>query len=729
MSSIYGQAMEVLIFLGDDLQSSRRDPASQAQRPVVMFTGGSEDESLMLPTLARWSSTTQPPRPVQAIDVFCLVMLLSQPLTPSSKLEALSNVPRQHITRLFDALRRMLTVRWWSRIWVVQEAITGQLVTVMYGNVSMPWYMLLNASSTHEERDATEYPDFVSRDDLKVLGLLSRVLDLWRFRMRWKDDGGVSLLSLLRHFSSREASDNRDKIYALLGLCNADNIVKPDYSLDDREAFILATFRVLKMEKSLSALSGNLARKNKQDLPSWVPDWSWTMEEHDRKRLSWASHYNACGGVSLLRFVERRKNMGALRVPDDPTLFLHALHHGPAYFVEEVKRSMTAFAAFLRAFDSTQDRVPQVMSSVLTQCKLACPALVPACDELIDLCHPDGKLRSMAFAVTLNPSLEDEVLEGGLRVKGRVLFRAFEVMQPLYSASDLDTARETIKIWYERFTDFIPESRSINRSDLLAFAMTLTSGMKMGHEDDEDPKSIRPAEEHMLVDWLLDFLVEKTEHDVPIIYSASNLELRDSFTRAMKISTAGRTMFFVSDLAIGTVSGLRIGLGPASMAIGDKIGILPGGRLPFVLRPSAAPHDVDENLASRVFSMVGDCYLHGAMNGELGPLTTCGNLVSAIFNLARLNMQREWEAQVRFISPFFSPADDSGEWARFLTYSPVDMETWERVEVSLLPIRMTGIQYHVDQMRDLVRDWAEFKKCESLEHFDCDAPESLVYLV
>lgn len=726
MSNIYGQAAEVLIFLGDDLPSSRRDPASRAPRPVVAFKGDSTDESLMLSTLAGCSSTAQQRRSVQAIDIFCLVKLLSQPLSPSSSLEGLSNMPRRQITLLFDALRRMLTMRWWSRIWVVQEAIMAKSLTVMYGNVSMPWTVLLEAASIHSQRDATEYPDFVSRDDLKVFGLFSRILDLDLFRMGWKEHGGGSLLSLLRHFSSREASDNRDKIYALLGLCNANNIVEPDYSLDDREAYIMTTFKVLKMERSLSALSGNLGRKNKQDLPSWVPDWSWTMDEHDHKRVYWAIHYIACGEASRLRFRERTKDVYAREPSDDPTLLLEALQDGPAFNAEYMKNKMTDLATSLRASDSTQDRLPQVMSSALTQCKLACPALVPACNELIDLCHPDGKLKSKSFTITLNPSLGDEVLEGGLRVKGRLVARAFEVMQPLYSASDLGIAKETIKVWFERFKDFIPDSKGLSRSDLLAFGMALTSGMKL---DATGPVPIRPEVEDILVDWLLDFVLEQAERNAPAEYDPSTILLRDSFTRAMRISTANRTMFFVSDLATGPLSGLRIGLGPASMAVGDKIGILSGGRLPFVLRPSVTRQHVNQNSGSEVFSMIGDCYLYGAMNGELGPLTTCGNLLSAIFNLARQSMQRDWEARVKYISPFLSPTDDSGEWERYLAFRPVDMDTWERVEASLLPIQQRRIQAQLDQMRDLVKDWAEFRKCESLEHFDSHEPESIVYLV
>jgi hypothetical protein len=55
-----------------------------------------------------------------------------------------------------------------------------------------------------------------------------------------------------------------------------------------------------------------------------------------------------------------------------------------------------------------------------------------------------------------------------------------------------------------------------------------------------------------------------------------------------------------------------MGLGPDTTKPGDEIVILLGGRGAFVVRPSRDGH----------FQMVGECYLHGFMNGEalLGPL-------------------------------------------------------------------------------------------------------------
>jgi hypothetical protein len=66
----------------------------------------------------------------------------------------------------------------------------------------------------------------------------------------------------------------------------------------------------------------------------------------------------------------------------------------------------------------------------------------------------------------------------------------------------------------------------------------------------------------------------------------------------------GRRMFISSDR--------RIGLGPKNMAIGDCLVLLMGGKVPFVLRPRGD-----------VFELVGGCYVHGAMQGEIFYVNKC----------------------------------------------------------------------------------------------------------
>jgi len=63
---------------------------------------------------------------------------------------------------------------------------------------------------------------------------------------------------------------------------------------------------------------------------------------------------------------------------------------------------------------------------------------------------------------------------------------------------------------------------------------------------------------------------------------------------------------YVGNRNLMRTCGGYLGLGPKSASIGDQIVLLKGGRVPYVLR----------NAGSNKFEVVGECYVHGVMQGE-----------------------------------------------------------------------------------------------------------------
>ncbi|KAI3324641.1 HET-domain-containing protein [Xylariaceae sp. AK1471] len=57
-----------------------------------------------------------------------------------------------------------------------------------------------------------------------------------------------------------------------------------------------------------------------------------------------------------------------------------------------------------------------------------------------------------------------------------------------------------------------------------------------------------------------------------------------------------------------------MGIGPVGVKPGDEVWSLIGGHVPFVLRP--ADHHLGRSIHGLSFQMVGECYVHGIMNGE-----------------------------------------------------------------------------------------------------------------
>ena len=98
---------------------------------------------------------------------------------------------------------------------------------------------------------------------------------------RCEDDvNNRSLLDVLARFRSSNASDPRDKIFALLGLCSETLGLKSDYTLPVKDVYIDCAKRIIDNDKNLDLLcqgpwevsASNAERRT--DLPSWTPDFS-----------------------------------------------------------------------------------------------------------------------------------------------------------------------------------------------------------------------------------------------------------------------------------------------------------------------------------------------------------------------------------------------------------------------------------------------------------------------
>jgi len=92
---------------------------------------------------------------------------------------------------------------------------------------------------------------------------------------------------------------------------------------------------------------------------------------------------------------------------------------------------------------------------------------------------------------------------------------------------------------------------------------------------------------------------------------ADEHELIKVWDAAVEMASQRRSFFLTEEGYMGT--------GPLSLAKGDQVYVLKGSNVPFILRPADKPDDaewrsdVDGDL---YFTMVGDCYCHGIMDGE-----------------------------------------------------------------------------------------------------------------
>ncbi|CAH0058653.1 unnamed protein product [Clonostachys solani] len=107
--------------------------------------------------------------------------------------------------------------------------------------------------------------------------------------------------------------------------------------------------------------------------------------------------------------------------------------------------------------------------------------------------------------------------------------------------------------------------------------------------------------------------IAKIGKTAPNVEKAMTWNLTDSpATLNVSTITGQRTLFTTSDGYLG--------LGPSAMAPGDAVYIIAGGCTPFILRerPSEIASSGDETPEAEVeYSLIGEAYIHGVMDGEI----------------------------------------------------------------------------------------------------------------
>ncbi|CAH0002360.1 unnamed protein product [Clonostachys byssicola] len=179
----------------------------------------------------------------------------------------------------WEALRRVFENPWWKRAWIIQEGTHADDLRFQVGRETFGVDSLSNIISSRDYR-------MVDYGELDMEALCQPLTALMHERsLRRNDDyhagfrQSASLMKLLSRFDYSESSDPRDKIYALLNLCDLDQIdITPDYARSVQQVYQDTAIAIIRKEKSLNILN-DVRRSMKASsvsasLSSWVPDFS-----------------------------------------------------------------------------------------------------------------------------------------------------------------------------------------------------------------------------------------------------------------------------------------------------------------------------------------------------------------------------------------------------------------------------------------------------------------------
>lgn len=665
MRLIYENAEEVIVFMGDGKSHrvQRADLRDPPIYPARKFFGDHRDETFLATFLETCHSKPEElgSPGTAALCAMSLVRLFSD----QSKMEhicrellKLGDETRRH---LFEHLRSFVVWPWWSRIWVVQEVAVSKVAVIQFGNISANWEVFVKAanviSSARRESPALAA---LETENTKVLEeFKDKLLNLEQTRRRWHADGGTDLGHLLQQFSNCKASDDRDKVYGLLGLAKKGHGIRPDYRLDVLETYRNSALSIIHANASLACWAGDQQRKNRPGLPSWIPDWSTGLDPADRRRAAHVNMYNVNCGWRLQIF--RRMGKYLPYVSRQLKLFTNSLairkKQLPMSLLPLVEQYANNFQERLASLGPPPELPPAVRS--LRVHKDDVVEILQSCDRLVRFCskclkehvalhwlkvphdcpadsnceigstsdrvnpwklfrtscafqlEPDQirlvpeRLRCQVNAIRIPEDDIGETPKTVLALQTVRLERIEKVGARMFGWSDTEAAAETLIRWICLISiDNNPILR-LDHGRLLDFAKTIMGGISppCGSHQEIDESELRP-----FLHWLkrLVLRIQGVRYDESgRVFEIPRAFARFPLSRSPEFPAIPSPFFESVELATdGRVffvskSGVT-GLGPGSTRPGDTVHILPSGSSHFVLRLNESSHG----------ELIGDCYLH-----------------------------------------------------------------------------------------------------------------------
>jgi hypothetical protein len=555
--------------------------------------------------------------------------------------------------KILQELYKITQTPWWRRLWVVQEFVLAPKVTMYYKRFKIPWNYLVNASMVWPRvlREISE------EDVAKMTEWAQTIYEMERWRLMWGQarQPKIRLVDLLWHFRHREATDPRDKVYAVLSLVNSWNQqvpIAPRYDWSVSKVYGEVVRTVTNVSGSLLILM--FRSETSRGVPSWAPNWSIRIDtnEADLARLDRADLYNACN-----------RTKPHLRILDDATLELRGIRVDVVASVEsmmptdddggalQVFRSWSKFSGVDEVPNQPYPREGRQYTPGLCRpekkVSLHSAYWRTLCADTKYSYHSstarlrEGSLLASRFLrlgvlQRLEPGDEwkfeeflsphDVVLEHGMLSETDLqdLLDEGDSLHNQSSGNDETTHHEKaeksqmyredqIGVGEDDLT-FSPGGPSSNRMSYVEQASS-HGWSRVSSPYSPQIRRNKAAVDHLWAsDWFSapgDYIPRSEERGVD---SSERKQSKEDLDRSIFTATAGRKLFRT---AMG-----YLGLGPSWMRQGDLVWVFEGGHTPFLIRKPVDISLSDPGRSVSAYQFVGDCYVQGIMDGEAMTATT-----------------------------------------------------------------------------------------------------------
>ena len=181
----------------------------------------------------------------------------------------------------WQALGELFAMKWFGRLWIVQEVLANGNILVQCGKTTFPWVTIEHLVS-HVSRFGI-WAFLIQQWDTKAGWMFVFNISMMREKSphttRLIIEGAISLFAL------QDAKIAHDRVYGVLSLLDETerSLVKPDYKKSAAEIYMELTRAILETKKRKNIL--NQVELNVEQsgvgAPSWVPDW--TCQPHSGK--------------------------------------------------------------------------------------------------------------------------------------------------------------------------------------------------------------------------------------------------------------------------------------------------------------------------------------------------------------------------------------------------------------------------------------------------------------
>lgn len=182
----------------------------------------------------------------------------------------------------FIGLVELLSRIYFSRVWIIQEILVSRKILVRCPSLGM-WFDTLTSAFEWILLDPDRYalsPRLKIEHEIDTVRFSTSLNNIWHLKrsmMGYQTGNPPSLTSAFKWYRRFQASDPRDKVFALIGISSmagAENRLIIDYKMKVQDVFRAAVLYIIQHDRSLDVLGlpQSIGEPVTQDLPSWVPD-------------------------------------------------------------------------------------------------------------------------------------------------------------------------------------------------------------------------------------------------------------------------------------------------------------------------------------------------------------------------------------------------------------------------------------------------------------------------